>query len=243
MPAQPCGRFEWERIVRRIVMPERVKFLALLLATFADGDGSRIRPGLDQIAAMMGRSKATTKRNMAVLRSEYGLLEEIARGGGRGARGRASEYRLVVPEDLLERVELLDPDGSRRETGLTQVSPESLETGLTVLSPVMESTPVDNPVTGLTRVSPVSDGNHEYWAQITPFPNKLGSFQTLTGLTLHEPLPVQDQPPKRTTTNPDPARPPLGRAAKCEHGLSARRRKDGTPTCALCRRETQEAAS
>src|SRR5437879_1725471 len=46
MTCQPCGRFEWERILRRAVMPLRVKFLAFVLASYADADGSNVRPGV-----------------------------------------------------------------------------------------------------------------------------------------------------------------------------------------------------
>ncbi|WP_157376133.1 hypothetical protein [Allokutzneria albata] len=41
----PASRFEWERIIRRARLTKPVKLVALLLATYADPDGTRVRPG------------------------------------------------------------------------------------------------------------------------------------------------------------------------------------------------------
>lgn len=236
---QPCGRFEWERIVRRVIMPERVKFLALLLATFADGDGSRIRPGLDQAAAMAGKSKATLKRNLAILRNDFGLLEEVSRGGG----GRASEYRLVVPEDLLDRLELLDPDGRRQTNSAHSDEPSRNGTRLTVVSPVFAHDPVDNSETGLIQMSPNGDHIPTELGSNNGVSDRTGLILNGTGLTQMHPHHYSYQPPKRTTPNPDPTQPSdAHEETKCEHGLSAGRKGDGTLACALCRRSTQEAS-
>lgn len=244
MTVQPCGRFEWERIVRRIVMPERVKLLALLLATFADGDGSRVRPGLDQVAAMVGRSKATVKRNMAVLRNEFWLLEEVTRGGGRYGKGRASEYRLVIPEDLFDRAVLLSPDGEAPLTGLTQVSPQEFTTGLALVSSHNGSHPVDNSETGLTQMSPQSMASEFYEGSKTGGPNSMRAHsEHIEGSPRVSHYQYKTNHIKRTTTDPDPAQPPLEPgSAKCEHGIRLQSRSDGQPACAFCRRANQEAS-
>lgn len=119
----PTGRFEWERIVRRIRMTKPLKLAALVLATYADPDGSRVRPGIEVLAAVTGDSEKNARRILSMLR-EMQLVEQVARGGGRGGRGKASEFRLTVPTDLLERFELLGP-GDRPESPDTQMSAET----------------------------------------------------------------------------------------------------------------------
>lgn len=117
---QPAGRFEWERIVRRCQIPGPTKLVALVCSTFANPDGSNVRPGEPRLAAVCGMGASTVRRHLARL-LELGLLERLANGGGRRGEGwaRAARYRLTVPSDLLELVELLDPDDG---TPLTQAS-------------------------------------------------------------------------------------------------------------------------
>lgn len=105
-----CDRFEWERIVRRLVAPKHVKFLALVLATYADTNGTRVRPGNKRLAAVTGDEARNVRRILQVIRDELGLLEQVSRGGGRGRSEVAAVYRLTIPVDLLERATLLDPD-------------------------------------------------------------------------------------------------------------------------------------
>lgn len=109
-PFMRADRFEWERIVRRIVAPKHVKFLALVLATYADTDGTRVRPGLKRLAAVTGDDERNVRRILRVIREDLGLLEMVSRGGGRGRIEKAAVYRLAIPADLLERATLLDPD-------------------------------------------------------------------------------------------------------------------------------------
>ncbi|ORL01796.1 hypothetical protein A6F55_19075 [Prescottella equi] len=105
---QPTGRFDWERIIRRVEIPSGVKFLALMLATYADPDGSRVHPGVERLARVMGVSEPTVKRSMAVLRS-YGLIV-LVKQGNRWAN-QADDYQLTVPSDLLD-LPMLDPNES-----------------------------------------------------------------------------------------------------------------------------------
>jgi hypothetical protein len=123
----PIGRYEWERLVRRIVMPKPHKLLAFVLATYADSDGTRVRPGNDVLADVTGDSEKNVRRILGALR-ELGLLSLVSRGGGRGGRGKASQYRLTIPDDLLDRVTLLDADDRK--------SPDIWMSGQSDLHPV-----------------------------------------------------------------------------------------------------------
>jgi hypothetical protein len=115
---EPIGRFEWERILRRIrVSVPSVKLVGFAMATYASADGSNVRPGQRRLAAVLGTSEMTVRRGQSELETT-GMLEMVFKGHslGRGqSGGYASEYRLTVPSDLLERVPMLDPDeGSDR---------------------------------------------------------------------------------------------------------------------------------
>ena len=107
---QPCTRFEWERIVRRIRMPQGTKLLACILAQYGDAQGRHIRPGTDRLAAVTDMGERTVRRHLQALR-DLGLVARVRGGGGRGGQGQvAAEWRLTVPTDLLERVDMLGPD-------------------------------------------------------------------------------------------------------------------------------------
>ncbi|WP_047890194.1 hypothetical protein [Rhodococcus sp. ARP2] len=108
----PIERFEWERIIRRVSMPPTVKLMALTLATYADMDGTRVRPGVDRLIRVTGTSLATVKRTLSWLR-EHGLIERVKQGN-RWA-GHADEYQLSIPVNLLD-MDLLMPD-ERTESG------------------------------------------------------------------------------------------------------------------------------
>lgn len=130
----PTGRFEWERIVRRLTLPKPVKLLAMILASYADPDGTRVRPGNDVLADVTGDSEKNVRRLLTVLRG-LDLVLLVARGGGRGGAGKASEYRLTIPSDLLDRVDMLMP--GERKSPDTQMSGQSKpDCGQPVDSPV-----------------------------------------------------------------------------------------------------------
>lgn len=108
---RPCNRFDWERLLRRAqaVSPE-AQGTGLILATYADPDGSRVRPGVVRLALVRRRSQATVKRHLREL-VDLGLLQLMRRGGGFGEHARANEYRLTMPDALLmDLLKLLDPD-------------------------------------------------------------------------------------------------------------------------------------
>lgn len=105
---QSVDRFDWERIVRRVQMPSGVKYLALMLATFSDIDGSRIHPGVEHLGRAMEVSNRTVIRNMSWLR-ENGFVTRSKKGNR--YQSLADEYQLTVPPDVLDRLDL-DPEGA-----------------------------------------------------------------------------------------------------------------------------------
>lgn len=124
---EPIGRFEWERILRRIqVSVPSVKLVGFVMATYASADGTNVRPGQRRLAAVLGTSEMTVRRGQSELEAT-GMLEMVFKGHslGRGqSGGYASEYRLTVPSDLLERVPMLDPDEGNDRTPMNADSPK-----------------------------------------------------------------------------------------------------------------------
>ena len=118
MELQPCSRFEWERIVRRCPLRGAVKLLAYTLAQYGDAAGRNIRPGTPRLAAVCGMGTRTVERYLADLRG-LGLVQRVTNGGG--PNGLAAVYRLTVPDDLLQRLTLLQPDELTPATRLAAV--------------------------------------------------------------------------------------------------------------------------
>lgn len=103
------SRYDWERWVRRCVLPSSTKLVAFVMATYAARDGSRIFPGVARLAAVTCLSERTVRTALGNLR-DAGLIERVYPGGRRGQMAFADVHRLAVPADLAERVELLNPD-------------------------------------------------------------------------------------------------------------------------------------
>lgn len=123
---RPVGRYEWESIVRRTrltgVIPGTgrrgkdgratrgglaaitVKAVALAYASYADDKGRQVRPG-DATVAVDLECGIKTVRAVKTLLLGLGMLQSVRPA----SRGRAEEYRLTLPVDLLERLEVLTP--------------------------------------------------------------------------------------------------------------------------------------
>jgi hypothetical protein len=107
--AVPLARFEWERCVRRTSMAKELKLTAFVLASYADADGTRVKPSQATLSAVIGASDRSVRRYVRELRAA-GFLTLVLRGGGRFAAGRPSEYRLSLPAGWLDRFEVLGPE-------------------------------------------------------------------------------------------------------------------------------------
>ncbi len=101
-PLQEVGRFEWERIIKKCDFTQMsTRLVALLLATYASEDGSRIYPGRERLAAVSGLSQRQVTRSLVKL-EDLGLVFKVHNGSSIGKRGLASVYRLTSPSTLLQ---------------------------------------------------------------------------------------------------------------------------------------------
>jgi hypothetical protein len=97
---------EWLSVVRRARLGRTVKAVALMLSTYANVDGTKVYPGIARLAVECELSAKAVKGALAALR-EQGLIEVV-----RAARkaGEHNEYRLILAEDILERIDVPPPD-------------------------------------------------------------------------------------------------------------------------------------
>lgn len=148
-PVSDCGRYDWERLVRRIDVNPSVKLVALTVATYADRSGGNIFPGVQRLAAVTGLTDKTVRAGLKRLR-ELGLLDRTREGSRRGRQGLADEYQLAYPADLWDRVGGLDPEESPELSSPDPVVTTADHRNSVPGSPVMSSgTPeLSSPITG-----------------------------------------------------------------------------------------------
>ncbi len=101
---------EWVDVVRRARLGRTVKAVAMVTASYANADGTRVFPGIARLAVQCEIDYRTAQRALAVLR-KAGLIEVVRRGARRS--GKADEYRLILAADLLERCHVPTPAAER----------------------------------------------------------------------------------------------------------------------------------
>jgi hypothetical protein len=101
-----AGVNEWVNVVRRARLHATTKLVALLVATYADPDGTSIYPGVARLAIQSSHGYRTVQRELARLRA-MGLIEQLPRTGVR--RGWSTPYRLILASDLLDKLDLPTP--------------------------------------------------------------------------------------------------------------------------------------
>jgi hypothetical protein len=89
-------RFTWERAVRATKMDPSTKLAALICGTYANQDGTKVRPGLRRLSEDAGLSQRSMKRAVVALRS-MGLLDRVTKGSNLGVKDMVDVYRLVIP--------------------------------------------------------------------------------------------------------------------------------------------------
>lgn len=113
MELLPCGRFEWERIIRRCTNLDTHEFaVAMAMASYADLDGTHIFPGTERLARVAKMSRRKALDALVALR-QAGLIERTLERQKNGRKGGVDVYRLTIPSDILGRFEMLDPDEER----------------------------------------------------------------------------------------------------------------------------------
>ncbi len=92
----PASKWDWEKALvarsRAEGMTAGCQHVALLLSTYANGDGTSIRPTVETLSTVSGKGQSTVKEALRYLR-EHGWVHQMSRG----QTGRVSEYRLTIP--------------------------------------------------------------------------------------------------------------------------------------------------
>lgn len=123
--------FDWTKHLRYVRIGRTAKLVGLMLATFADPDGTNAYPGVARLAVACGLDYKTVKRALADLLAA-GLVD--VDGGHSGRRGQYNVYRLTLPE--LPDVDVYGPnefnnevervrDANRRKPGTGKKSPHT----------------------------------------------------------------------------------------------------------------------
>lgn len=103
--------WQWIDVIRRARLGRTTTAVAIMLATWADPDGTNIYPGLPTLAVACEVDYKTAKTCVAQLVSA-GLLHPVPRR--RGTRDNQG-YRLTLADDLLDRTTVLSPTEFRSE--------------------------------------------------------------------------------------------------------------------------------
>ncbi|KQY59366.1 hypothetical protein ASD11_07295 [Aeromicrobium sp. Root495] len=93
----PMDRFAWERCVRRASLAPELKYVALVMATWAGKGGREVRPGDHLLADVCGKGLRTVVRNRREL-MRLGWLEQLPKA----RRADAHEYQLTVPAAFVD---------------------------------------------------------------------------------------------------------------------------------------------
>jgi hypothetical protein len=198
----------WNALVRRARMTDKQKLSALLISSYANPDGTGIRCGVARLAADLGASYATGRRYLAWLRN-VGLIELVQAGNRR--RQTADVYRLIIGPDVLEHLEVLDPEAHKAlGEGLREANREASQQRAKRAaaehqrSPMQSAEPIDQRSPGV-RVDEVP-------AEPEPTLNYLGvdnrdqrSNDPRSTLTLDEPPPPLRTSPVNTSLAKTPA--------------------------------------
>lgn len=157
--AECIDPFTWRRIIRRCRLGASTKLVAAVLADYANPDGTRIRPGNERLVAVTELSDKTVRKALDRLR-DLGLIDRVFEGSKMGRRGLADEYRLALPDDLMDRVEMLDPDEKPVDNPPAEPVDNPPNTGSDYRSsePTEPGTPVTEVRTPVTEVRNTGNG-------------------------------------------------------------------------------------
>lgn len=255
----PVG--EWQNLVRRARLSRTEHTVAMTLSTYADfATGRHARPGIAVLAIDCKLSYNVVADALATLRS-LGLAEISRRGRGWGS---ADEYRLAIPEDLLDRIDVWSPSKVRTEAEKMRRQRRGAEARSRQKRAEQQPAakvvaPVDNPgQQPAGRVVPPEVTGPETTHEAGCIPEKQPSARVANNPRRDPPPPSNHTPltthslvqgdgnhqtagataldirDSRVVEESQPAR--LALPTRCPHGFPARYRPDGTSTCPACRR-------
>jgi hypothetical protein len=97
-----------------LAVPWPTKSLGLLLASYADKNGTNIHPGEEHLARVTGLTVRSVRAHLTALRETYCLIERTDRGSAGGRRAIADDYRLVMPDDVTIRIGFIPGEQAKR---------------------------------------------------------------------------------------------------------------------------------
>lgn len=263
---RPVARYEWEQIIMRArlggLVPARngrgavtaptYRLVALTWATHADPDGGNIWPG-DATVAVEAEVSVRVVQAVKASMIDLGLMERVRPGARRHRRG--DTFRLTLPTDLLDRVEVLSPAAVRAAAMGEYRKRRGSRGGHTgpTTTPVVGGTPgpqqpVETEVCGghTGPTTPVYGGHTGPHMGGTPDRDTnpdppVTNSPTLPGDEVRTAVTVTRE--REAANEPDsgdevePEQPPPRPAGCADHGprFAAGNRDDGKPACPLCR--------
>lgn len=248
---------QWTDVVRRARLGRTVKAVALLLATYADTDGTRVFPGIARVAYEAEITYNVAQRALAALR-DAGLIKVVHRATRRASGNKprkGDEYRLILAADLFERVDVPTPAQSDAAIHAIRVAHQGAYR--VEKSPVLHPTASDAEEAVETVLHPTpcapDDRDDSGSAPHGVTPNDSSAPQNEPFCTPRRGVPPPTDSDTTTTTHSDEgsfadvttsrATEPDERPARCPHGNNPRYRKGTTiPRCEQCRTETNPPA-
>jgi hypothetical protein len=94
--------------MRRCQMKPLTKYVGMVLAQYANSDGTNAFPAVAKLARVTCLSERSVRTALTELRG-LGLIKRVQKGGMRGTQAIPDVHCLVIPADLLERFDLLTP--------------------------------------------------------------------------------------------------------------------------------------
>ena len=179
-----------QRKVLRSALPADVRFAALVMALYADEDGGSIFPTIDTLAADMGVSRATVKRQRKKL-CDLGVLVKARPGGG---RHRSAHYKFLVDRlegnrltsaPVMDAARGLTSAPVRLETGLP-VSPVAVETGLPAHRNRLAGKPIQPSTTNGSTKTTEETKPSVAARPLLPSPSRLGQTSPLEGVVVDD---------------------------------------------------------
>ena len=190
----------WLDLVRRARWANhRLKLAAVVIGSYAAADGTDVHCGVARLALDAEIGYSTARKYLAELR-RIGLIELVSRVR---RRGRSDEYRLILGPDVLEHLEVPDPETYRREAREVRAAAQRPRTATACAS---RTQPVDNRAEAGSTATPMDSrtggGGPQSvpLSQGEPYAEKYGYAEGPVRLS-HGIAPTSPTTPTRSTTD------------------------------------------